>query len=565
MVARITIEMDDDDAGTTFADIAKSMNRADDASKKLNESNKKNTSTLEEINKKMKSLQVVQGLQFMRTAALDFFNVLKRISDENNPAMVRLNDTFFRLQNTITKLGEDPAVQRLLDGIGKSIDEDLIPSVSRLARAWHEAQDAATLYIAKAMEAVGLAPKGTVQTTEGDLAKNNAARENDDDERMAIQEQKRRLQLRKINEQMADITKTAGDQEFSAKTKLIEKQEKLNELIGEYTKYVQNLATRETNNAEQQKKNAKDIEKGMLRLNELQQQKNALIQKERDWRQQLRKDADEFEKRAVQIEHDQAVDASEKQKAKMESLKQQFQGGMTGKDFLEKQNDIAGKANEQLLKLKQQQTKSYLTGDVKGFFEAEQQKTQIVAEALKAQKELRDKFGKEGNVLDKIKGQLSGKDVMGQVQKDRLEKARQDMLDKLHGEGKLGQDGKVFGGTSAEREKSQLNLNKQLADARNKAQKQFQKDLRGGKIGQEETDRATNDLTRNVVDTGRKTGQLSSDTAAGLKAALDAQQEAANKIQQHDEEIQETTEKLNDVLEQLRDEGGKGRQRAMRK
>lgn len=260
-----------------------------------------------------------------------------------------------------------------------------------------------------------------------------------------------------------------------------------------------------------------------------------------------------------------AEEESRLREQRVSKMSDKFSGGMGLGDARAKEIEISQKTTQQIGELRQKATQAYVTGDVKGFFQARRQEYQILQQGLMEQKKLREQFSKEGNTLDKIKAGFSGKDIGKQVADDRFKSAGKEFVEKnKEGFGafmKGKQGGELTDVEKKLSEKFQRDADKLQRDI----QKQTQRDIKQGKIGQEEVGKATNELVNKTIDQAEKSGQFQQETVDALRQAAQTIQSNAEQTQQQSEELKGLSEQIAEVKSQLDESGGSSRQRAMRR
>lgn len=285
------------------------------------------------------------------------------------------------------------------------------------------------------------------------------------------------------------------------------------------------------------------------RMREIEAEVRERIQGQQRIREELRKTQEEERRNREQ---------------RIKELAGQMGGGMSGKDARQQAVEIERNTLQQIGQLRQQATQSFVTGDVRGFFEARQKEHELLQEALQKQKQLREKFGKEGTVLDKIKGQFGDKDILNQVTENRFQEAGKGLIEKNRDAFDAFRKQKAGGSLSEDEQRLSRQFQRDAEKLQRDIARQTNRDARGGRIGEEETTKATNTLVNRTIDAAQKQGKLGDDAVQGLRQAAEANQALADKSQQQSKEIEEINQKLADVVEQVRNDTGSGTARAKR-
>ena len=256
--------------------------------------------------------------------------------------------------------------------------------------------------------------------------------------------------------------------------------------------------------------------------------------------------------------------------------------GLSAGQYAALKAKLQQKAATEIERARLKQVLAHRADDKAGFLESVRQEEELVRQFATEQKQLDDRFSKEGNLVDKIRMGFSQTDILKEIERQRLETARRETLDRLRGEGKIDQNARAIGETSAERARGQLEISKQVAKAVADAQKGFRADLRvtrnpparrftvsgkgilrpaqptrnpitakpilrarpGKVLSAAEAEDAVTELTRRTIDRARKSGALSNETAAELKAAAESQRETANQIRAKEENLQKLAVQL---------------------
>lgn len=282
---------------------------------------------------------------------------------------------------------------------------------------------------------------------------------------------------------------------------------------------------------------------------------DAIKQRETAEQDAARKRQEEFEKEQksrldiYQYNLKQQRDADEKanreRQKQQQELERSYSGGMSLGDARTKSVDIEMKTQQQIGQIRQQQIQQYIKGDVQGFMQSQQKQYEILGQSLQAQKELREKFAKEGNVLDQLKGSMSEKDILSQIEKNRIDKLRQDR--EKNRPDPFANDDVVDPQEARIRARYDRETKRQEQNTR----RNLRRDMQQGNVGEEEVAKATNDLAGKTIDAAQKSGDLSKQQADALRAAADAQQKQADNAKSQGEEINTLKERFEEIAAQV--------------
>ncbi len=309
---------------------------------------------------------------------------------------------------------------------------------------------------------------------------------------------------------------------------------------------------RQREDAEKERQKAED-DAAKQRLDSQQKELSEKLRAYKENLQQQRQEAERYER---------------EQQARLKDLTQQYSGGMRGSDARSKSIEIEMKTQEQIGQIRQQQIQQYVNGDVKGFMDSQKKQYEILQQSLTAQKQLREKFSKEGNVLDQLKSQMSQKDILNQLKDQRSMDAVRNLAGKdAEGFGAFRRQKSLGRDNVTDEENRMADQFRRSADrAERDARRGVDRDARRGKIGEEEVTKATGDLANKTIDAAQKSGKLSEQQAEAMRAAAKAQQAAADKAVEQGQEIESLKEQFEEISAQLDvgPGGGKASGRARR-
>lgn len=272
-------------------------------------------------------------------------------------------------------------------------------------------------------------------------------------------------------------------------------------------------------------------------------------------------------KEAIREQAKAEEEAARARQSRIKELSTQYGGGMRAADAVKSQRDIQTSANRELAQLHQQMIQQYVTGDVRGFMDSARKQVEIKQNALKAMRELENKFSKDGGLLEQIKGGLSDDDKLNQVTKNRQRDAVKDLVGRKENQ-------KAFADLRRANQGAELTDEEQqgVARLRHEADKlekrikaQTRRDANRGKIGEDEVVKAEGDLVKSTVDSAAKSGKFSDEAVAGMKDAAKVQQQQAEKVVQNQKELAAVREQLAEVSRMLQGEVNGGSGRAKRK
>ena len=342
----------------------------------------------------------------------------------------------------------------------------------------------------------------------------------------------RRVQLAKREQELIEETaakrkesllKTYADQQRQAEESDRREREMVHDRIRE-----QNSAYEQSRRAEQQ----------------------AAEQRSRDQAEELR----EFLQAENRKREEQKRTADEQSRAYQQRVRDmagKFSSGMSGADVRQQSVDLEMKTLDQIGQLRQKAVQSFVTGDVRGFFEARQQEYQLLQQSLQQQKQLREKFAKEGNLVDQMKSQFGGKDVLNQVAENRFQDAGKGLLERNQAAADAYRRQRSGGTLTGDEQRMVKQLEREAEKLRSDIMRQVNRDARAGKIGEEEANRATNSLVNSTVKNMEQSGKFSREVTDGLRAATDNTQKTTEAIQQQSELIKQVQEQANRTSEQL--------------
>lgn len=233
--------------------------------------------------------------------------------------------------------------------------------------------------------------------------------------------------------------------------------------------------------------------------------------------------------------------AQKERQDQLQELTKVYSGGMRLDDAKGKSIELERKASEQILQIRQQMTMQYMKGDVQGFMQSRQKQFEIYQQYLQAEKDLRDKFSKEGNIIDKIKGGFTNKDVLGQVEKNRIDKIRKDR--EADRPDPFENDDVVDPKEARQRARYDRETKRQEQNAR----RNLRRDMQRGNVGEEEVANATNDLTKATIDAAQSSKKLTETQKGALRAAFDAQKSLAQNQKQTNEELDALRQDFEDL------------------
>lgn len=244
-------------------------------------------------------------------------------------------------------------------------------------------------------------------------------------------------------------------------------------------------------------------------------------------------------------------------------------GTLSAQQYAAQKADLQQKATTEISRVRMKQILAHHVQDKNGFLEARRQEHELIRQYQKDQKNLDERFAVDGNAIDKIQMGFAAKNVLKEVELQRLDAARQSTIDRLKSLGKTDQNGKAIAETPDEQAREQLAVNKELAKARAAALKQFQDDVRltrnpppkrFTRSGQEippqartaskshangaalptkhhtavspqEIETAVNDMTLRAINEAERAGKLSSEKAVLLRVAAESQHQEAEQRQ----------------------------------
>lgn len=251
--------------------------------------------------------------------------------------------------------------------------------------------------------------------------------------------------------------------------------------------------------------------------------------------------------------------AAKEREARVNALAQSYRSGPQAGDTQRQSVDIERRAQEQIAKIRQQQIQQYVTGDVKGFFESERQKYDILNQSLQAQKQLRDKFLKEASPVEQIKAQITDKDLAAQIEKDRLDKLRADRA--KNRPDPFANDDVV----DPKEERQRARYDRETRRQEQNARRQLRRDMQRGNVGEDEVNQATNNLVKATVDRAQQEGKVGAQQAEAMNKVVEIEKQRLEQDQQREAEAKALTESLEEVRGQLEELGVSQRSRAMRR
>lgn len=234
-------------------------------------------------------------------------------------------------------------------------------------------------------------------------------------------------------------------------------------------------------------------------------------------------------------------EATKAAKQRMADLSKLFEGGTRLADVKSQALQLEQSTQQQIAQIRMQAMQQYVQGDVKGFLESRQKALEIEQQFQKARKDLQDKFAKEGNALDKIKASIPDKNILEQIEKNRIDKIRKDR--EKDRPDPFENDDVVDPREARIRARYDRETKRQEDIAR----RNLRRDMRQGNVGEEEVSKATNDLTSKVLDSTKQTGEVGKAVVEGLRAQMKAHEAAIDR----DKKIQEAVTDLTDKVEEL--------------
>ncbi|MCC7425019.1 MAG: hypothetical protein IT428_32520 [Planctomycetaceae bacterium] len=391
------------------------------------------------------------------------------------------------------------------------------------------------------------------------------------------------LQRRAENEKfLADFRKQGAAEAEANDLKQITSLEQINQLISDQVYFVQQLSDRDSVSAE-------EMQQTRERLTRLDQRRKDLIREVADAEKKAAEDArqlaEKSERETNEIRQRELEEYARIEQRKREELKrtaeqaardaeakfrQNVEGMMRGPTASGTQGqsvEIERKTQEQIAQIRQQQIQQYVTGDVKGFFESQKKQLEILQQSLEAQRQLREKFAKEGSPLEQIKASFTDKDIGKAVEDQRATDAVKKLTEKRQEEWEAFQRQRKEGrsGVSEEENRMADRLRRDAERAERQARGQARRDIRRGNVSEQEVNQATNNLVQATINAAEKNGDVGKETAQTLRAGIEAQQKAAEVATQQAAEIKELQETARQVADQLNELGVSQRGRAMKR
>lgn len=574
MAVTIQLTVSEDDAVQSFQELTQAMKRADAAAEGLRGSAKGVGDAFDDVRKKTKSIDLTTKLMGAK-AAFDavvgagrgVLGVVDNLAAKGSPAFVVLKNRLDAVGGSFAKLAESDSVQIAAARTANAIEGIIIPLAGKVADAWVGAQNSITRAIARAGEYVGAFPEGTADEA-ADMTSPEGMRRELEAVKAEAQRLKAMEQRKALTESLAKLDQQFADASYERGLKYIHTREKINRLIEQEEKALRTAA-------DAGKLTDEDRVRGLNRIAQLRKRNIEIIAeetkaaedaylKEKKFKDDLRKAGEDFARDMERADMERSRREADAARQRIDAIKAQAQGSVTLQQTQQSIVDIQRNLATEAQKFREQYVNAFVSGDVKGAMAAADGFRQAHLKAVADVQAARDKLLKQGGPLENIRAGITDQDKAQEVLRSRLEKARQEALDKAKANQGIQTDqfGRAIGGTKHEQAQNQRELNRMTREAEARTRRQFGRDMKGGRIGEEEVTQATNNLTNRTIDHARQTGKIGAETAAGLKAAADAQQEAANQIQEHAQTINALQDSFSQIQDQLAESSGATRRRA---
>jgi hypothetical protein len=481
------------------AKLAGSMDKVDDELKQAAKSAQK-LKTETKTGFSGMSMQVTgfnQALEIGKKGVEAVTHAVLALEAEGNPAAKELTESFGELYRELVAIGDDPVIIDTMRELAGVMKNDVIPQVAQVPTYLDALRRGMSGLSAVAGEFTGFMPEGTV----AELARHEMGLSAIHDRQLAINREARQTAL--VYGRITDIENKMAAESEQAAIGQLKDQRTLQDLLDDEIKTRQELAEA----GELSGKKLEDSDKKVEAI------KRRLIS--------LAKEQADAEIKA-------AADASA---ARAKSL-EEFQGWV-------KETEAAAKEAREIEKETIQAAKDA-----------------AVAELQKAIGEAQSILQPGKGLLEGLRGQVSGKDVEKSLIDQRRGKAREDKLEELRGKGMVDQDGKAIGETTAERQKNQLALNRQLANAENEAERNFRRQASRGGLDAGEVRSARDALVLRNAEQGGLKGTRQFDA---LSAQMQQEQQAFAAQQEQQRELQRLQVAAASPKEQKRFEALRGR------